>query len=90
MEHDYQINLYCGILEDDYDSPRYAFEAADPETEPDDAVFGRLAESLDTTVSDTGFDWNSQLVQLPDSLVQRIRDDAIREYQAGLTRRIHS
>lgn len=83
MDHDYYIDLYYGIFDDiGYASPSYSFEAADPEVASDDTISARLAENLGTTVDDVRFDWNFQSVQLPDILVQHIKADAIKEYQA--------
>ena len=82
MKHDYQMYLYYGTFEDGYAGPSYSFEAADQEVATDDTISARLAENLDTTVNDIHFDWNFQSVRLPDTLVQRIKADAIKEYQA--------
>lgn len=82
MNHNYCIDLYYGTFEDGYAGTNYAFEAGDPAAASDDTISARLAENLNTTTNDVNFDWNFQMVRLPDSLVQRIKADAIKEYQA--------
>lgn len=39
-----------------------------------------LAEMLDLDTDDESFYWDSMYINLPDSLVKRIKDDAVREY----------
>lgn len=81
MNHNYCINL-CYSTFDGCAVPSYSFEAADPEAALDDTIPTRLAKNLDTTVDDINFNWNFESVRLPDTLVQRIKTDAIKEYQA--------
>ena len=81
MNNNYCIDLYYGTF-DGCGVPSHSFEAADPEAASDDTISTRLAENLDTTVDDIHFDWNFQSVRLPDTLVQRIKADAIKEYRA--------
>lgn len=75
----YQVQLYYGFQETE-DGIYHAFEATDPEGAPDDKVPERLAELLDTTTSDDRFDYNLMPIRLPDSLVDRIRNEAVQEY----------
>lgn len=77
----YQAELYYGFHETDT-GIYHAFEAVDPAAIADsDMVAERLAELLDTTVNDDRFDYNFMLISIPDSLVERIKEDAIREQQ---------
>lgn len=78
----YQVQLYYGFQETE-DGIYHAFEATDLEAASDDNVPERLAELLDTTVNDDRFDYNFMPVRLPDSLVERIKADAIKEYLEG-------
>lgn len=78
----YQVGLYYGFQETE-DGTYHAFEATDSESVVDDNMAERLAELLDTTVNDDRFDYNLMPVRLPDSLVERIKADAIKEYLEG-------
>lgn len=74
------ILLYYGF-EDGECGIYHAFEAADPEaTADDEAVADRLADMLDCEVGDDRFDFKSMLIRLPDSLVERIKEEAVKEY----------
>lgn len=75
-----KILLYYGFEEGEY-GIYHAFEAVDPEAPGDDGgIADRLAELLDCKVGDDRFDYNSMLIQLPASLVSRIKDDAVKEF----------
>ena len=75
-----KILLYYGFEEGEC-GIYHAFEAVDPEAPGDDGgIADRLAELLDCKVGDDRFDYNSMLIQLPASLVSRIKDDAVKEF----------
>ena len=79
MKND-KILLYYGIEEGEC-GIYHSFEAVDPDAPGDDeGVAGRLAELLDCKAEDDRFAYNSMLIQLPDSLVERIKAEAIQEY----------
>lgn len=97
MRNDYKAELYYGWCSshDTYDV-YHAFELTDPKEQKDSSEIGdRLAELLDTTRDDDDFGFRSMLVNLPDSVVQRIQDDAVaaetERYQTLLlaARRMH-
>lgn len=76
----YQVELYYGYEISDC-GVYHAFEAADPEAATDgDEIAAGLAEVLDTSVDDETFDYNSMYIQLPDTLVERIKADGVKEY----------
>lgn len=73
----YQIELYYGFV-DGEGGPFHAFEVKDPKEPVEDGIAEVLANTLDTVESDENFDWDSMLLTLPNSLVQRIKEDAIK------------
>lgn len=75
----YQIKLYYGI-EDSESGIYHAFEARDPEADCCDNVEEVLANMLDKDADDPDFSWNSMYINLPDSLISRIKADGVREY----------
>lgn len=79
MKND-KILLYYGIEEGEC-GIYHSFEAVDPDAPGDDeGVAGHLAELLDCKAEDDRFAYNSMLIQLPDSLVERIKAEAVQEY----------
>ncbi len=84
----YHVKLYYGYQTLEDGETYHALEAVDPEKKVNEKRMEKaLAEALDTTRHDDQFDYGSMLVQLPNSVVNRIRDDAIKEYLAHLARR---
>ena len=75
---EYQIELYYGFV-DGEGGPFHAFEVKDPKEPIEEGIAEVLANTLDTVESDENFDWDSMFLPLPDSLVQRIKADAIKE-----------
>ncbi len=76
----YQVELHYGYQETDC-GIFHSFVATDPEKPADVTEMGKtLAESLDTTVEDSDFNFNSMYISLPDSVVARIKEDAIKEF----------
>lgn len=76
----YKIELYYGY-EDGESGIFHAFCATDPDIIDDDLKMGkRLAETLDLDVNDKNFNWDSMYITLPDSLVQKIKKDAVDEF----------
>lgn len=79
----YQINLFYGYEEGEC-GIYHAFEAADPDAEiNEDAMEKRLAEMLQVEPQDDSFNWDSMYIALPDSVVERIKNDAIMQFRAG-------
>ena len=75
----YQIRLYYGWEE--HESGIYhSFVADDPHNDFDAAVAGRLADMLDVAVDGNSFLWTAMYVDLPQSLIERIKADGVREY----------
>lgn len=74
----YDVTLYYGYVDshDSYDV-YHSFELEDPEGTHDENMGAKLAELLDTTAEDEDFRWKSMSVKLPESLVERIQEDAI-------------
>ena len=76
----YQIELFYG-WEDGECGVYHAFKATDPDVEKDDDKIAMdLAEQLDREYDDDRFDCNSMYVDLPESLIKRIQEDAVREH----------
>lgn len=81
MTKEYQVKLFYG-WEETENGTFHAFEAVDPNVEHDaEKISEELAEQLDRKVDDIAFDYNSMYVSLPDTLIQRIQEDAIREHE---------
>lgn len=77
----YQAEIFYGYQECE-DGIYHAFELTDPDTRKDeDDMAEKLADLLDTEPSDDRFDYDSMYVALPESLVERIKAEAIMEYQ---------
>ena len=80
MNEKYQVELHYGYQETDC-GIFHSFVAADPEEIVDViSIGGKLAESLDTTINDSNFNFDCMNIALPDSVVERIKNDAIREF----------
>lgn len=76
----YQAELFYGYQECE-SGIYHSFELADPEVRTD--VFKaskRLAELLDTKPGSPDFNFDTMYVDLPESVVKRIKADAVREY----------
>lgn len=81
---EYQVKLYYGFEEMEYDI-FHAFEAIDPDVGHDDAVIAKaLAEQLDADPDSDNYSCYSMYINLPASLIERIKADAIREYNEGV------
>jgi len=81
----YQAELFYGYQECE-SGIYHSFELADPDAHTD--VFKaseRLAELLDTKPGSTDFNFDTMYVDLPESLVERIKAEAIMEYLAKCT-----
>lgn len=83
----YQALLYYGIEESESDCSIYhSFRAEDPSLlHDDDSIAQDLAEQLDCEVGDDNFQCRSMYIDLPPTLVQRIRSEAISEYLSDAT-----
>lgn len=78
----YMIDLYYGYEEGNY-GVSLDFIAVDPKVTVDsDDIANRLAESLDVAPDDYHFNYNSCSLELPESLIARIKEDAIKDYLA--------
>lgn len=86
MDQKYQVKLYYGYEEGEC-GIFHAFQAVAPGAAVDsDLIAENLAEQLDCTQEDMEsgrFNHNSMYVDLPESLVKQIKDDAIKEYLSG-------
>lgn len=75
-----KILLYYGFEEGEC-GVYHSFEAVDPDARTDDdEVANRLAELLDCQVGDDSFDYTSMFIQLPTTLVERIKAEAVQEH----------
>lgn len=80
---EYQVKLYYGFEELEYDI-FHAFEAIDPEVGHDDAVIAKaLAEQLDTDPDSDNYSCYSMYINLPNTLIEKIKSAAIKEYIEG-------
>ncbi len=80
---EYRVNVYFGYQTLEDGETYHALEAVDPDKKVSEARMEKeLAEALDTTRHDDRFDYGSVLVRLPDSVVRRIKRDAVEEYLA--------
>lgn len=80
----YQADLHYGYQRshDDYGT-YHAFELTDPDEKTDESAMGEhLACLLDTTTEDEDFNFDLMRVSLPESLVEKIKAAAVREYKA--------
>ena len=82
----YRIELYYGFKTSydyahDKDCIQHVFEAVDPaEPNEDNIIPDRLANELDTYVGSNAFTWNNICIDIPESIVRRIQNDAIQAY----------
>lgn len=83
----YQALLYYGIEESESDCSIYhSFRAEDPALlHDDDSIAKELAEQLDCEADDDNFQCRSMYIDLPESLVQRIRNEAVSECLSDAT-----
>lgn len=75
-----QILLYYGYEEGEC-GIYHAFEAVDPAGSHDEALPEKLAEMLDVEPDSPNFNWDCMYINLPSSVVERIRQEAIRDYR---------
>lgn len=76
----YQAELFYGYQECE-SGIYHSFELVDPDAHTDVfAASERLAELLDTKPGSPDFNFDTMYVALPESLVERIKTDAVREY----------
>ena len=77
---EYQIELFyeyedgeCGIC--------HTFEVHDPDVHKnEDEIKERLVDSLDIPSGSVDFNYDSMYINLPESIIKKIKDDAVREY----------
>lgn len=79
----YQVELFYGY-EDNDQGIYHAFLAENPDEQCVDEIADKLAEMLDLDADDENFNWDSMYINLPDLVVQKIKDDAVRQYLAGI------
>lgn len=78
----YQVELYYGF-ENGENGVYHAIEAVDPDAcVDDDTMKASLLEALELEPDCPYFNYDSMYVALPDSVVERIKADAVREYLA--------
>lgn len=76
----YRIELYYGF-KICTDGPEHVFEAVDPvESDTDNTVPDRLADRLNSYVGSNAFTWDSICIDIPESIVRRIQNDAVQAY----------
>lgn len=81
----YEVELYYGY-EDGESGIFHAFEAVDPNADTDsEEMAANLAKLLDLELDDGSFNWDSMPIRLPDSLLERIKADAVQEYLKAYT-----
>lgn len=77
----YEVELYYGF-EDSETGIYHAFQVVDPAVKADDNEMAKLlAEQLDRDPEDESFTCRSMYIRLPDSLISKIKAQAIQEYQ---------
>ena len=87
-ENPYKIRLYYGC-EVHYDDVYHSFVAVHPDNSDDDRqVVKELKELLDPISEESTFDYNCMDIQIPDSVVQKIKEDAVREFKDDLQKRV--
>lgn len=83
MKH--QINLYYGY-EETGQGIYHSFEAVAPDAEIDeDAMRAKLVEALDVE-DESRFDYDCMHINLPDSVVERIKAEGVSEYLRSSSR----
>lgn len=82
----WQIELLYGY-EDGECGIYHAFLAEDPDSSIDTDAPAKLAEMLDTTSDSQNFNWDSMYINLPDSVVEKIKAAGVREYIERTTRK---
>lgn len=81
MTKEYKIELFYG-WEDGDCGTFHSYKAVDPQVpHDDDKIVAELAEQLDRKPDDDNFYWDSMYICLPESLIKRIQEDAIREHE---------
>ena len=78
----YKIELFYGYEEGEC-GIYHAFEIADPEVNSDEDMQEQLANALELKSDSPSFTWDSMYLRLPDTLIARIKADAVKEYLAG-------
>ena len=80
LQEKYQVELFYG-WEDGDCGTFHSYKAVDPAVaHDDDEIAAELAEQLDRSPDDDNFYWSSMYIHLPESLIKRIQEDAIREH----------
>lgn len=77
----YHVELCYGYSEGEC-SIYHAFELVDPEEDFSDDVEESLAERLEVEADSPNFSWDSMRLNLPETVVERIKADGVREYLA--------
>ena len=80
MAKTYELNIAYGTLVGGY-GVDVSLAAAGPGDELPENIGDALAKALNTEADDPDFNWNSKKVVIPASVVQQIKDDAIREFK---------
>lgn len=78
---EHQIELYYDYQTGECYVVYHAFEATDPAEKTDEDKMERhLAELLETTPDDEDFDFGSMYIRLPETVVNRIKEEGVQEY----------
>lgn len=76
----YQVKLYYGY-ETSETGVYHAFQALPPGAKVDSFEIGKeLAEQLDRDIQDDNFYYGCMHIELPNELIAKIKEDAVREY----------
>jgi hypothetical protein len=80
LQERYQVELFYG-WEDGECGTFHSFKAVDPQVaHDDDEIAAELAEQLDRSPDDDNFHLDSMYIHLPESLIKRIQEEAVKEY----------
>ena len=78
----YQIELFYGYEEGEC-GIYHAFEAVDPAAANDEDMQEKLANTLGIETDGPNFNWDIMYIRLPDTVVAKIKADAVKEYLAS-------
>lgn len=78
----YHVELCYGYFEEEC-GIYHAFELVDPEEDFSDDMEESLAERLEVEADSPNFNWESMRLNLPETVVDRIKADGVREYLAA-------
>lgn len=87
-DNPYKICLYYGC-EVHYDDVYHSFVAVHPDNPDDNGdVVKEIKEMLEPISEESTFDYDRMDIRIPDSVVRRIKEDAVREFKDELQKRV--